>query len=101
MLITSQNKDEIVNFNNVISIQITDCDGDYVISAIALVGIEDFYRELGYYKTEERAQEVLQEIAKAKAFFEEIKVVDDTFLKRKLLGMRIYKDFDTYEMPKE
>lgn len=59
MLITSQNKDEIVNFNNVVNIQITDCDGDYVISAIALVGIEDFYRELGYYKTEERAKEIL------------------------------------------
>lgn len=62
MIIVSQNKDEIVNFNNVINIQITDCDGDYVISATALVGIDDIYRELGYYKTEKRAQEVLREI---------------------------------------
>lgn len=62
MLIVNQDKNEIVNFNNVIDIQITDCDGDYVISAIALVGVEDFYRELGYYQTEKRAKEVLQEI---------------------------------------
>lgn len=59
MLIVSQDKDEIVNFNNIINIQMTDCDGDYVISAIALVGVDDFYRELGYYKTEKRAKEVL------------------------------------------
>lgn len=62
MIIFSQNKDEIVNFDNVINIMITDCDGDYVISAVALVGIDDVYRELGYYKTEDRAKEVLREI---------------------------------------
>jgi len=62
MIIFSQNKDEIVNFDNIINIMITDCDGDFVISAVALVGVDDVYRELGYYKTEERAKEVLQEI---------------------------------------
>ena len=62
MIILSQNKDEIVNFDNIINIMITDCDGDFVISAVALVGVDDVYRELGYYKTEERAKEVLQEI---------------------------------------
>lgn len=62
MIIFSQNKDEIVNFDNIINIMITDCDGDFVISAVALVGIDDVYRELGYYKTEERAKEILQEI---------------------------------------
>ena len=65
MIIFSQNKDEIVNFDNIINIMITDCDGDFVISAVALVGVDDVYRELGYYKTEERAKEVLQEIIKA------------------------------------
>ncbi|MBR2246914.1 MAG: hypothetical protein IJ880_07825 [Bacilli bacterium] len=62
MIIFSQNKDEIVNFDNIINIMITDCDGDFVISAVALVGVDDVYRELGYYKTEEKAKEVLQEI---------------------------------------
>lgn len=62
MIIVSQNKDEIVNFDNIINIMITDCDGDFVISAVALVGVDDVYRELGYYKTEEKAKEVLQEI---------------------------------------
>lgn len=62
MLIVSQDQNKIVNFDNVIDIQITDCDGDYVISAIALVGIEDFYIDLGCYKTEERTKEILQQI---------------------------------------
>lgn len=62
MIIVSQNKDEIVNFDNIINIMITNCDGDFVISAVALVGVDDVYRELGYYKTEEKAKEVLQEI---------------------------------------
>ncbi len=62
MIIVSQEKDEIVNFDNIINIMITDCDGDFVISAVALVGVDDVYRELGYYKTEEKAKEVLQEI---------------------------------------
>ncbi len=62
MIIVSQDKDEIVNFENIINIMITDCDGDFVISAVALVGVDDVYRELGYYQTETRAKEILQEI---------------------------------------
>ena len=62
MLIVSQDQKKIVNFDNVIDIQITNCDDDYVISAIALVGIEDFYIDLGCYKTEKRAEEILREI---------------------------------------
>lgn len=62
MIIVSQNKDEIVNFDNITNIMITDCDGDFVISAVALVGVDDVYRELGYYTTERRAKEILKEI---------------------------------------
>lgn len=90
MLIVSQDKDEIVNFNNIINIQMTDCDGDYVISAIALVGVDDFYRELGYYKTEERAKEVLQEIITRYKNWENLKAGQPT-------GMCL----PVYEMPKE
>lgn len=90
MIIVNQYKDEIVNFDNVVNIQITDCDGDYVISAIALVGVDDFYRELGYYKTEERAKEVLQEI---------------TVRYKNLENMRVGQPsglcLPIYEMPKE
>ena len=90
MLIVSQDKDEIVNFNNIINIQMTDCDGDYVISAIALVGVDDFYRELGYYKTEKRAKEVLQEIIIRYKNWENLKAGQPTRL-----------CLPVYEMPRE
>ena len=90
MIIVSQDKDVIVNFINVINIQMSDCDGDYVISAIALVGVDDFYRELGYYKTDERAKEVLQEIITRYKNWENLKAGQPTGL-----------CLPVYEMPKE
>ena len=63
MIVLSQDKDKIVNFDNVININIDDCGEEgYLISAGFIVGRDDNYRDLGYYKTEERAKEVLQEI---------------------------------------
>lgn len=67
MIIVSQERTEIINFDNVIDINITDCEEDgYLISAGFIVGRDDNYRELGYYKTEERTKEVLNDIIKQK-----------------------------------
>ena len=67
MIIVSQDKTENVNYDNVVSILSTDCQEDgYLISA-RIQKNDDCYIELGYYKTEERAREVLQEIAIAYA----------------------------------
>ena len=61
MIIFSQNKDEIVNFDNIINIMITDCDGDFVISAVALVGVDDVKKKFKNAMDEylERMQDVL------------------------------------------
>ena len=65
MIIINQEKDEFVNFENIMCINITDCDEDeFVISAGFIVGRDDNYRDLGYYKTESRAEEVFREIIK-------------------------------------
>lgn len=65
MIIVSQNKTEIINFDNVMNIEMTDCKEEgYLIAAGFIVGRDDNYRELGYYKTEERAKEILIEIAR-------------------------------------
>ncbi len=65
MIIVSQNKTEIINFDNVMNIEMTDCKEEgYLIAAGFIVGRDDNYRELGYYKTEERAREILIEIAR-------------------------------------
>ena len=65
MIIVSQEQNEILNFNNIMNIQVTNCEEDgYLISAGFIVGRDDNYRDLGYYKTKERAKEILQEIEK-------------------------------------
>ena len=59
MIIVNQNKDEFVNFENIMCVNITDCQEDgFLISAGFIVGRDDNYRELGYYKTEARALEL-------------------------------------------
>lgn len=63
MIIISQDKKELINFDNVINITITDCEEEgFLISAGFIVGRDDNYRDLGYYKTQDRAMEVLQGI---------------------------------------
>ncbi len=65
MIILTQNQDEILNFDNIMNIEITNCDEDgFGIFAGVIIGIDDNYRLLGYYKDEKRAKEVLQEIIK-------------------------------------
>jgi len=90
MIIVSQNRQEIVNFNNVMNIHITDCEEDgFLISAGLVVGVDDNYRDLGYYKSKERAKEVLQEI---------VKKYEKTMCS---LGKQIisFEDVYVYEMP--
>ena len=66
MIIISQDKKELINFDNVINITITDCEEEgYLISAGFIVGRDDNYRDLGYYKTQERAEEILRQIKTA------------------------------------
>lgn len=62
MIIVSQNKKEIVNFNNVIQILITYCAEDDTGFFIRYKDTDGMFDDLGEYKTEERAKEVLQEI---------------------------------------
>lgn len=67
MLIVSQNKEEIINIDNCINISIVKQYGeDEEIDIVKYVNIvcKSSYSGcfLGYYKTEERAKEVLQEI---------------------------------------
>ena len=65
MIILSQDKKEIINFDNVMNIEITDCEEEgFGIFAGVIIGVDDNYRLLGYYKTEKRAKEVLVEILK-------------------------------------
>lgn len=67
MIIVSQNKEQIINLDNVTRIFIEDFseDGDGFGIGADTNSAENQCWDLGYYKTEERAKEVLQEIIKA------------------------------------
>ncbi len=60
MIIVSQGKGKIINFDNMTRVYITFDKGDDV--CIRTETVDSLYEDLGYYKTEERAKEVLQEI---------------------------------------
>ena len=61
MIIVSQKKEKIVNFDNLIQIYITQ-DEEETANFIRYESVDSLYDDLGEYKTEERAKEVLQEI---------------------------------------
>ena len=64
MIIVSQDKTKIVNFDNLIQIYITQ-DEEETANFIRYESVDSLYDDLGEYKTEERAKEVLAEIIKS------------------------------------
>ena len=64
MIIVSQDKTKIVNLDNLIQIYITQ-DEEETANFIRYESVDSLYDDLGEYKTEERAKEVLQEIIKS------------------------------------
>ena len=95
MIIVSQDKKSIHNFDNILSLQVERSD------VIVYDTINDG-SSLGIYSSEERAKEVLQEIVKQKAIFEFFKNVPET---TQILLAKDFKEdneiFDTYEMPEK
>ena len=61
MIIVSQDKTKIVNFDNLTQIYITQ-DEEKTAFFIRYETVDSLYDDLGEYKTEERAKEVVREI---------------------------------------
>lgn len=93
MIILSQDKDNIVNFDNVVTIGINDFDVKSTWQRITAETIGTS-TVLGDYKTEERAKEVLQEIINK---YKEVKATYNSYSQENKI-MNIPK---VYEMPKE
>ncbi len=95
MIIVSQDKTKIINFDNMTRVYITFDEGDDDV-CIRIETVDSLYEDLGYYKTEGRAKEVLQEIVKTYVLTEQYKVEDErTRIKLMMEGILLY------EMPKE
>ena len=61
MIIVSQDEFKIVNFNNLTQIYLTYCE-DTSSWFIRFETVDSLYDDLGNYKTEEKAKQVLKEI---------------------------------------
>ena len=61
MIIVNQDRDKIINFDNLTQVYITQ-DEEETAYFIRFETVDSLYDDLGEYKTEERAKEVLQEI---------------------------------------
>ena len=105
MVIISQDKEEMVNLKIILSIKLyhDDEDNESLYEIYTTVNAPgDNYILLGVYKTEERAKEVLNEIAERKSMFEYFKCVNS--VAQELIAESMKDNdimFDTYEMPKE
>lgn len=73
MIIVSQDKTKIVNFDNLIQIYITQ-DEEETANFIRYESVDSLYEDLAEYKTEERAKEVLQEIITRHGNWENMKM---------------------------
>lgn len=94
MIIVSQDKTKIVNFDNLTQIYITQ-DEEEKSYFIRYETVDSLYDDLGEYKTEERAKEVLQEILK---YYDSLKANTIYAISDKdyPMDMKSY-----YDMPKE
>lgn len=102
MIIVSQDKTKIVNFDNLTQIYITR-DEEETTTFIRYETVDSLYDDLGEYKAEERAKEVLQEIIAvhqaSKMFMATKGVLIQEEMCKAMIEQR--KSIFKYEMPKE
>lgn len=100
MIIVSQDKNRIINFDNILQLYITREPAAIKKYWIRYEDCNNFYEDVGIYETEERAKEVLQEIVKNNAMFKYFKYVNAE-VQETMARSFIRADFifDVYKMP--
>lgn len=107
MIIVSQDKNIVVNFDNVANINIEKCynesirEEDFTFDILVFIVSSGLVR-IGKYKTQERAKEVLQEIISAFSDFEYFKSTEES--NKENIGIKIFANYgtiDVYKMPEE
>lgn len=100
MIIVSQDKNMIINFNNIVATYVTKKyvpeEEEYKGYNIDFATREEINFVLATYETEERAKEVLQEIAKRNKEFE---ILENCGYYELFGGMQGYAEMGLYEMP--
>ena len=101
MLIVSQDKDAIVNFNNVMQIFIVKNENEKTY-LVRYENVDGYYETLGKYKEEERAKEILKMIVSA---YQSYKLFQCTNNAKQEEIAKKYQEFSMtpfkFEMPQE
>lgn len=98
MIIVSQDKSEVINFNNVVRLEVSNnTHGQALIEVHNFC--DDFETVIGLYKTEERAKEVLQEIIKLYKATETFKAISNRISDE--VGAIAIENGFVYEMPEK
>lgn len=93
MVIISQGKKELINFDNIQGIKIIN---NTVLRVLFVTGLEDDYTDIGAYKTEERAKRTMKEIIQCYKYYQGKRyTIGDS---NELLGEY---EYGVYEMPEE
>ncbi|MFR2570924.1 MAG: hypothetical protein ACLS90_04375 [Clostridia bacterium] len=100
MVIVSQDKDKIINFDNLTQVYITQ-DEEETAYFIRLETVNCLYDDLGEYETEERAKEVLQEIAQTYSSYLKLEGGPAILQGQIDIQPNIFNIPKVYEMPKE
>ena len=98
MIIVSQIKNSITNFDNVTNIEIDEFEDGFLIKCQIL---NKTHVNVGFYKTEERAKEVLQEIIKKYSSYLELKGGPAVLQGQIDIQPNIFNVPKIYEMPLE
>lgn len=104
MIIVSQDKKRIVNFDNLIKVYTTHCEEDNTGYFIRFETVDSLYEDLGEYATEERAKEVLIEIAQCYCNTKQYEYVSNmpNYSKEKVDYLNeLAEKAVVYKMPKE
>lgn len=99
MIIVSQDKGKIINFDNMTRVYIIFDEDDDV--CIRTETVDSLYEDLGYYKTEARAKEVLKEIVEKYSSYLELKGGVAFMQGGMNIQPNIFNIPKVFEMPKE
>ena len=100
MIIVSQDKTKIVNFDNLTQIYITQ-DEEETATFIRYETVDSLYDDLGVYKTEKRAKKVLREIIKKYSSYLQLNGGPAIFQGDIGIQPNIFNIPKVYEMPEE
>ncbi len=102
MIIVSQDKTKIINFDNVEEIKIVKIiDKNHEIKKLQIVALGQYEYELADYKTEERAKEVLAEIVQKYSSYLQLKGGPAILQGQSDIAPAIFNIPKVYEMPEK